>query len=58
MRGLTAIPSPSGHAELLLATVEGDAARIVRVDPLTAARSPSSTSRIFSANGGRCGLDM
>ena len=58
LRGLTAVPSPSGHGEVLLAAVEGNAARIVRVDPLTAARSPSSTSRIFSANGGRCGLDM
>ena len=33
MRGLTAIPSPSGHDELLLATVEGSAARLVLVDP-------------------------
>ena len=33
MRGLTAIPSPSGHDELLLTTVEGSAARLVLVDP-------------------------
>jgi hypothetical protein len=33
LRGLTAIPSSSGHGEVLVAAVEGDAARIVRVDP-------------------------
>jgi hypothetical protein len=33
LRGLTAIPNPSGSGEVLLAAVEGDAARIVRVDP-------------------------
>ena len=33
MRGLTAIPAPSGAGEVLLAAVEGEAARIVRVDP-------------------------
>ena len=33
LRGLTAIPSPSGRGEVLLAAVEGDAARLVRVDP-------------------------
>jgi hypothetical protein len=33
LRGLTAIPSPSGHGEVLLAAVEGKAARIMRVDP-------------------------
>jgi hypothetical protein len=32
LRGLTAIPDPSGHGEVLLAAVEGSAARIVRVD--------------------------
>jgi len=33
LRGLTTIPSPSGQGEVLLAAVEGSAARIVRVDP-------------------------
>jgi hypothetical protein len=32
-RGLTAIPDPSGRGEMLLAAVEGSAARIVRVNP-------------------------
>jgi hypothetical protein len=33
LRGLTAIARPTGHDEVLLATVEGNAARLVRVDP-------------------------
>jgi hypothetical protein len=33
LRGLTAIPGPSGQGEVLLAAVEGSTARIVRVDP-------------------------
>jgi hypothetical protein len=33
LRGLTAIPSPTGQGEVLLATVEGTAGRIVRIDP-------------------------
>lgn len=33
LRGLTAIPATSGKGEVLLAAVEGSAARIVRVDP-------------------------
>jgi hypothetical protein len=33
LRGLTAILGPSGKGEVLLAAVEGSAARIVRVDP-------------------------
>ena len=33
LRGLTAIPSPSGQDQVLLAAVEGNAARLVRVDP-------------------------
>ncbi len=33
LRGLTAVPNPPGSGEVLLAAVEGDAARIVRVDP-------------------------
>jgi hypothetical protein len=33
LRGLTAIASPSGQGQVLLAAVEGSAARVVRVDP-------------------------
>jgi hypothetical protein len=33
LRGLTAITSPSGQGQVLLAAVEGSAARVVRVDP-------------------------
>jgi hypothetical protein len=33
LRGLTPVPSPAGSGEVLLAAVEGDAARIIRVDP-------------------------
>ena len=33
LRGLTTIPDPRSHGEVLLAAVEGSAARIVRVDP-------------------------
>ena len=33
LRGLTAIAGPSGRDQLLLAAVEGNAARLIRVDP-------------------------
>lgn len=33
LRGLTAIANPAGNGEVLLAAVEGNAARLVRVDP-------------------------
>jgi hypothetical protein len=33
LRGLTGIPDPAGHGEVLLTAVEGGAARVVRVDP-------------------------
>ena len=33
LRGLTAVPAPTGSGEVLLAAVEGTAPRIVRVDP-------------------------
>jgi hypothetical protein len=33
LRGMTAITDPSGHDEVLLAAVEGNAARIVGVNP-------------------------
>jgi len=42
LRGLTAIPAPSGPDKVLLAAVEGNAGRIVRVDP----RDGSETTEI------------
>ena len=33
LRGLTAVPNPSGNGEVLLAAAEGEAVRIIRVDP-------------------------
>lgn len=33
LRGLTAIPNPSGPGEVLLAAIEGNESRIVRIDP-------------------------
>ena len=33
LRGLTAIPNPSGSGQVLLVAVEGNAARIIRIDP-------------------------
>ncbi|WNG38789.1 hypothetical protein F0U61_37800 [Archangium violaceum] len=33
LRGLTAIPHPSGQGEVLLAVLEGDRARLLRIDP-------------------------
>lgn len=35
LRGLTAIPDPSGQDQTLLLAVEGSAARVLRVDPAT-----------------------
>jgi hypothetical protein len=42
LRGLTAISDPAGNGEVLLAAVEGTAARILRVDP----RNGSATTEI------------
>ena len=33
LRGLTAIPNPSGHGQVLLVALEGKASRIYRIDP-------------------------
>lgn len=33
LRGLTAVPNPSGSGQVLLVAVEGNAARIIRIDP-------------------------
>jgi hypothetical protein len=47
LRGLTAIPSPSGVGEVLLAAVEGRAARIVRVDPADGTEATELDLRTF-----------
>jgi hypothetical protein len=39
LRGLTAIANPAGAGEVLLAAVEGNAARILRIDPASGAES-------------------
>jgi poly(A) polymerase len=47
LRGLTAIPNPAGPGEVLLAAVEGDAARILRFDPATGSETPELDLRDF-----------
>jgi hypothetical protein len=47
LRGLTAVPSPSSGGEALLAAVEGDAARIIRVDPKDGSEVPELDLRDF-----------
>jgi len=54
LRGLTAIPDPSGHGEVLLAAVEGSAARIVRVNPRDGSEATELDLPIFSASTGEC----
>jgi len=51
LRSLTAIANPSGAGEVLLAAVEGDAARIVRVDPGTGMETTELDLRRFLADG-------
>jgi len=50
LRGLTAIANPLGPGEVLLAAVEGDAARIVRVDPTKGAEATELDLRAFLAD--------
>ena len=50
LRGLTAVPSPSGSGEVLLAAVEGDAARIIRVDPNDGSEATDLDLEIFLGN--------
>jgi poly(A) polymerase len=47
LRGLTAIPNPAGPGEVLLAAVEGNAARILRFDPATGSETPELDLRDF-----------
>ncbi len=47
LRGLTTIPNPSGRGESLLAAVEGNAPRIVRVDPATGAETTELDLQTF-----------
>jgi hypothetical protein len=51
---MTAIPDPSGYDEVLLAAVEGNAARIVRVNPRDGSEATELDLRIFSASTGGC----
>ncbi|MCX5682963.1 MAG: hypothetical protein NT049_04685, partial [Planctomycetota bacterium] len=50
LRGLTAVPSPSGSGQVLLAAVEGSVARVVRIDP---AEGNESTELDIQAHLGR-----
>ena len=45
---MTEIPDPSGYDEVLLAAVEGNAARIVRVNPHDGSEATELDPRIFS----------
>jgi poly(A) polymerase len=47
LRGLTAIVNPAGPGQALLVAVEGDAARIIRFDPATAAETTELDIRAF-----------
>jgi poly(A) polymerase len=49
LRGLTAVPNPAGQGEVLLAAVEGNAGRIVRVDPASGAETSELDIRAFLA---------
>jgi hypothetical protein len=50
LRGLTAIPRPSGSGEVLLAAVEGDAARIIRIDPNDGSEATDLDLETFLSN--------
>jgi hypothetical protein len=50
LRGLTAVPNPSGSGEVLLAAVEGDAARIIRVDPNDGSEATDLDLETFLSN--------
>ena len=49
LRGLTAVPNPAGQGEVLLAAVEGNAGRIVRLDPASGAETSELDIRAFLA---------
>jgi len=50
LRALTAVASPSGSGEVLLAAVEGDAARIIRVDPNDGSEATDLDLETFLSN--------
>jgi hypothetical protein len=50
LRGLTAVPGPSGSGEVLLAAVEGDGARIIRVDPNDGSEATDLDLETFLSN--------
>jgi hypothetical protein len=47
LRGLTAVPSPSGEGQALIAGVEGTAPRIVRIDPRSGSEATELDLRDF-----------
>jgi hypothetical protein len=47
LRGLTAIANPAGAGQALLVAVEGDQARIIRIDPTTGAETTELDIRAF-----------
>ena len=50
LRGLTAVPAPSANGELLLGAVEGDPARIIRVDPKDGSEAIELDLKMFLGN--------
>jgi hypothetical protein len=57
LRGLTAVPDPSGKGEVLLAAVEGTTARIVRIDPATGRDATDLDLRDFLVDAWRVQVD-
>jgi hypothetical protein len=56
LRGLTAVASPSGHGQALIAGVEGTAPRIVRIDPNDGSETTELDLREFLASGWGMGV--
>jgi hypothetical protein len=50
LRGLTAVANPSGRGQVLLVAVEGQAARIVRIDPSTGEETTELDIQAFLSN--------
>jgi poly(A) polymerase len=57
LRGLTAVPGPSGRGEVLLAAVEGTTARILRIDPATGQDATDLDLRDFLVDAWRVQVD-
>ena len=56
LRGLTAVASPSGHGQALIAGVEGTAPRIVRIDPNDGSETTELDLREFLTRGWGMGV--